>query len=336
MIRTFLIVAISFLFYLTVLAGQPDSLTVSDGQNELTIYVIPSKVKYDWTSPRTLLKSYIKNYWRNLCRKDAYTLGHAFLELKTGENEESILTGVRAAPGSDMRKMVLKEHYGLSILGTDVEGIFEKKEVLEQKIKKFSRKDRLAFFTVEVSDEAAERMITFYKEYHEKNSNNGHSILRYGGAFYPRYEGEGSGCSAYAVSFLDLAGLLQEEFDSWMIEMDIPLDLMGGPYNNYNEVRIKDIKKREHWASTDGSDSTGYEHLELFDPTLIYEWIINLRDSQPTDFKYDVEPVEYNDAPGIKIDGSNVPAPIEESIFLERENSSLFLDYYHEEKASEN
>ena len=312
--------------YPQYLYDKDDSLQA--GQNELTIYVIPSTVKYDWSSPHTLYKSYLKNCIRNLFKKESYLLGHAFIELRSPLFPQGIFTGIRSASRKEQKDLVLKQHYGLSILGADTEGKFETDIDLEQKVNKFSRKGQLAFMTFYISDEAAERMIRFFKSYKADTDSNECHGVRYGGAFWPRYKGEGAGCSAFAVSFLDLAGILEDEFDEWLVEINIPMELIGGPYNHYNEVRLSDIKKHESWCVD--NDTSDYEHFEIYDPTLMYEWIQGVWYKQNLQDVLTVTPVQLNHAKGIRIDGRNLPVPEDESIFMEREKPSIFIDYYHQ------
>jgi hypothetical protein len=331
---TFILGQAGFSEYSLYHTDNEDSSTVSP--NELTIYVIPSKVKYDWSSPRTLFKSYFRNYKRNIFKKESYLLGHAFVELRTPLSSGRIFTGMRSASRKEQKNLVLKNHYGLSILGADTEGKLETDTDLELKVKKFSRKGQLAFMTFFISDEVTERLLQFFQSYKAGIDSNGSPGARYGGAFWPRYKGEGAGCSAFAVSFLDLAGLLKEDFNEWLIRINIPMDLIGGPYNHNHAVRFSDIKKRKSWAESDESTTVNYEPLEIYDPTLIYEWIQDKWDEQNSRHDLSLTPLQLNQARGIRIDSRNQPLPHEESIFLEREKHSIFIDYYHQKFAGGN
>jgi len=321
-------------FIIAIAAGQADSSVAA--QNELTIYVIPSKVKYDWSSPSSLYKSYFSNYKKNMFKKDRYIMGHAFVELSTPLAPSGrILTGMRSVSREEQKNMVVKEHYGLSILGADMQGRLQTSTELDYEVDKYSRKGQLAFMSFIISDGAAERMVQFYQSYQAGFDSNGSCGARYGGAFWPRYKGEGAGCSAFAVSFLDLAGLLKDEFDEWLVRINIPKDLIGGPYNNNNEVRLKDIKKYESWAESTDSAYVNYEPFEIFDPTLMYDWI-QLEWEADSLNNISLIPLQLNKARGILIDSRDQPLPDEESIFIERKKRSIFIDYYHQKYAGGN
>ncbi len=311
--------------------NYPDETdTVSAGKNELTIFIIPSKVSYDWTSPYSLYKSYVKNYSRNIFKKEKYILGHTFIELRSPLIPGKIFTGMRTTSRKEQRDLVLRQHYGLAILGADMEGELETNEELEYKVIKYSQKGQLAFMTFYISDDATRRLLEFFRDYQSGTDSLGSHGLRYGGAFWPRYRGEGSGCSAFVVSFLDLAGLLRDQFSKWLVRLDIPMELIGGPYNNYNDVRFSDIKKHKTWTGDCETYDPCYEHLEIYDPTLMYDWVLEMSDKSSLPEGFTITPVQLNHAEGIRVDGRNVPLPKNEDIFMDRGKPSLFIDYYHQ------
>jgi hypothetical protein len=157
---------------------NPDLLAT--GRNELTIFVIPSKVKFDWSSPYSLYRSYFKNYKKSLFKKKSYTLGHAFVELCTPLSSDRIFAGIRAASGKELRDLVLKDHYGLSILGADTKGKLESGSDLVPEVQRYSRKGQLAFMTFFISDEATERLLRFFQSFKAGIENNGDYEPRYG------------------------------------------------------------------------------------------------------------------------------------------------------------
>jgi hypothetical protein len=231
---------------------------------------------------------------------------------------------MRVVTRAEEKQYLLKDQYGLSILGTDLNGRLESNSELEEKIVKYSRTGQMTFMTLLINEDAAKRMLEFFTVFSSDEEDQGSPKNHYGGAFYPRYYGEGAGCSAFVISFLELGALFEEEYDGWRIELDLPRDLMGGPYNEGNEVRLKDIRNRDHWAD-EGDSKTTYEPFEIYDPTLISEWITEIFMDPKLQDEYQAWPVELNKAKGILIDGRHVPAPVEESIFIEREKPSVFI-----------
>jgi hypothetical protein len=328
--RLILLVCFSMIFVpISAQPGQEISLAGSDsslaGLNRLTIYVIPSRVKYNWSSPHALYRSYIKNARKNLFSKTNYNLGHAFLDLQTNDPDERIFTGMRSSSSREGKNLVLKEKYGLAILGCGMSGRLESEEELSFKLKKLSRKGQLAFLEFIISNEATERLQEFYISF-KAQADSCPSGMQYGGAYWPRYKGEGAGCSAFVISFMDIAGLMKNEFEEWLIKIDIPMSLIGGPYNKENEVRLKDIRKAKSWANTCDSAANTYEHLEIYDPTLMFEWIHAEIEKGQMLQEVSITPVQSEKAVGLRIDSRNQPLPALKDLFTDRDKPSIFVN----------
>lgn len=297
---------------------EPDSL------HELLIYVIPSRVAYDWSSPRSLHRSYVKNIKRSLLSKQNYLLGHAFVEFRSPLLPGRLLTGMRSASKKESRDYVLKDHYGLAILGAGLDGRLETGSELLEVRKDFARRDRLAFIRLLVSEEAAARLLAFFESYISRYESPAEGGVPYGGAFWPRYEDEGAGCSAFAVSFLDVAGLLRDFFDEWVIRINIPMSLIGGPYNDGNEVKIKDVRKGKKWADPDSLAPGEYVRFEIYDPSVMYQWIMDVRQGRVREDGFEAADNYEPEAPGLFFDARNVPVPMGEPLTGTREDPSIF------------
>ncbi len=306
---------------------ESDPALPAGSPSYLTIYFIPSKAQYDWSSPGTLYHSYMKNYIRNILKKEKYLLGHTFLELQTGSASGTIMTGMRSTNREQQKNLVVKEKYGLSILGAGLEGRMQERDELQQQLEKYSRKkNKLSFMRLLVSEEAAARMTEFFETYRLRLDSIGPGHC-YGGAFWPRYYGEGSGCSALAVSFLDVAGLMAEEFIHWVVEINIPMELIGGPYNEGREVEFKAIKKYDAWSDPAARAHVDYEPFRIYDPTLMAEWVREVLGSRHTLEDMTASPVRINKARGVEIDVRRVPVP-EGPVLQPRTERSIFIDHY--------
>ena len=293
--------------------------------NLLTVYVIPSKVPYDWSSPHSLYKSYFKNYNRNILKREYYLLGHVFIELSTPLSDSVVLTGMRSASREEQKNKVLMEKYGLSILGADLEGRLETREELSSKVDRYSRCGEMAFMTLIINDQATQRMLEFFRQFRERSGDGFLPEEHYGGAYWPRYYGEGAGCSAFALSFLSVGGLLLDEFMNWMIRINIPTDLLGGPYNPGNNVTLKEIRKTYCWAESADGQEKGYAPFEIYDPSLIFNWITKSWASEQIMDGFRVARVKINKARGILMDMREENVPENETLFMERKNKSIFV-----------
>jgi hypothetical protein len=318
------LVIFALFFALAGLSAQPRMETPDpSAQNEVTIYLVPSLAKYDWSSPNSLYHSYIKNYWKQLFHGNCYLTGHAFLVLRSPVLVEEIIAGMRSYDRREQRRMVFQEHYGLSILGTNLSGAPDEQGVMEEKLEKMTRKGTVSFIRLYVNDEAFRRMLEFYEGFYARVDSMGIPSQCYGGAFWPRFYGEGSGCSAYVVSYLDVAGLLRDEFPAWRVEIDIPMELIGGPYNPGHEVKMKDIRKTRSWADG-GTDGVDYESFWLFDPTLMHEWVLEKYGEAVQQDPESYQIANIGKARGIVIDARHISPPTE-NIFLPRNDPSVFI-----------
>ena len=302
-----------------------------DSLHELTIYVIPSVVKYKWDSPRSLYRSYIRNMKRSLFNNHSYLLGHAFIELRSPLIPGKLLTGMSASSRQEQRQNVLKNHYGMAILGAVLQGRLETMEELREKKEKYARRGDLAFIRVWVNETAAVRILDYFNAYQSIFGDEKSELPSYGGAFWPRYKGEGAGCSAFAVSFFDIAGVLRQYFDEWKIEIGIPMEIIGGPYNDNHQVRIRDVKKLKSWSDGNGEMHVTYEPFEIYDPSLMFEWIHNTWNVYRQADNPAIRPVVENDAYGLIFDARDIPVPTNEELFIERSDRSVFIDYYRRE-----
>ncbi|MFO7614714.1 MAG: hypothetical protein R6W71_08765 [Bacteroidales bacterium] len=307
----------------------------ADSLHELTIYVIPSVVKYKWDSPHSLYRSYIRNMRRSLFNNHTYLLGHAFVELRSPLIPGKLLTGMSASSRKEQRQNVLKEHYGMAILGAVLQGRMETLEELVEKKEKYARRGDLAFIRVWISEGAVIRLLRFFKTYHSTFGNEEVSLPSYGGAFWPRYKSEGAGCSAFAVSFFDVAGIMRQHFDEWKIKIDIPMEIIGGPYNDHHKVRIRDVKKLKSWSDGNGERHVTYEPFEIYDPSLMFDWIHDTWNIYRQEDDQAIRPVIENDAYGLIFDARDIPVPNNEELFIERPVRSVFIDYYIQEFLAE-
>lgn len=319
--RTLLII------WLSLLLAQAFAQTAPEINHELAIYVIPSVVKYDWSSPHSLLHTYKLNYIKNIFKKDNYILGHAFVEIRSPlVDDNRLLTGMRSCGREEQRDLVLRENYGLTILGMDLEGRLDLHDDLAEKVERYSRKGDLAFIRIHISEGTVHRLLEFLQKYEQRLDSLGNPGPWYGGAFYPRYYGEGSGCSAFAISFLDLAGLLHEEFHNWRIDINIPMDLLGGPINSNHEVKLRDIRKHREWDGHSGRPGKDCEPFMIYDPSRMFEWINEQYDQSSFSGK-SWKPVTLNKSKGIEIDARDIPVP-SEPIFLHRNKPTIFTDHF--------
>jgi hypothetical protein len=128
------------------------------------------------------------------------------------------------------------------------------------------------------------------------------------------------------MSALDVARLLPPESSLWRIEVKIPMNLIGGEFNNNHHVTTRDVLKTKSWYSGDGVADVDYVLHRVYDPGLIYQWILQARKSSIPGYYPDSE----GEIPGIVIDKRDVVIDESEPVFLQRKDSDLFVKAYHQ------
>ena len=303
-----------------------DSCKTDD--HELTIYVIRSVGPIDWESPSTLYKSYVNAYVSHVFRKRMTLTGHLFVKLSTPLLEQPLYAGMCTPSRKERRILVLKEKIGLGVLGASMKAKLEQKNDLISKIDYFSGKNEIAFITYHLNEQSARRIVDFYNVFTSKSSLNSSPSDYYGGAFWPRYENEGAGCSAFGIAMLDAIGILDEESKSWVRNVNIPMNLVGGKFNEMQKVSGRKVKKTTCWHDGSGIEEVDYVPFSIYDPSLMYDWIMQQR---ALSNKFRIPgyfPSEESVIPGLSADRRYVRISQEEPIFIRRTVSNLFIREY--------
>ncbi len=296
--------------------------------HELTIYALPSPVEFDWSSPSSLYHSYKQGYMASLLKANSYILGHMFVKLTTPLLPEPVYAGMASVSRKEQKEKFFKQKIGLGILGIGLEGRMETVGDLEGKIKKYGRKGNLAAITYRLNTEATSRIIDFIEEFSSENERGHIPKMHYGGAFWPLYENEGAGCTAFGMAMLELAGVLNEEMEAWKVEVNIPMRLIGGEINPGNRVSLKEIKRTLQWHDGSGTLNVDYAAHWVYDPSLIYKWVIDQLSGSS-----DMSEIEYVDAstnkfPRLFANVTHVETDNTSPVFTHRDNDNIFIKHF--------
>lgn len=227
--------------------------------DDLTLYFFPSR-GISWKSPSTLLASVAKNFVLG----DEYLIGHVTVELKCESSGKRIHTGMTFGDFSQTKDLILKDGSGVSVLLTPMKGQLERPVYIERYLREDADAGRLSFMRYLISPSTCERLAQYYEEYKERNLG-----AHYGLSLRPRY-GEGAGCSAFAMSFLELGGLVDSEFNSFVErQVLVPESWMGVPLRN-KKVSAYDLwQHANRWAST----HEPHVKLNFWDPDLMHVYV---------------------------------------------------------------
>lgn len=311
----------------------------STEQHELIVYVIPSLQHIDWQSPSTLFKTTVKSWIKSQFVRHSYYIGHLFIELRTSLTDKPLLISVTSTGGVEKKSLLLNDKIGVAIIGAALPGRIETSEELTATIDfNLKKARRIAFIKYSINRDAALRILKYIEGFTAKDSTSYAACDAYGGAFWPRYEGEGAGCSAFGMVALEVAGL-KYDYEDWLNRVNIPANLVGGEYNNNIKVKNSTIKRQKAWDDGLGVKNTDFFPFFIYDPSLIYNWIIEQREKYVADstlsenlFSPAVIKKDRGDIPGLYMDARNVPAPVSEPIFIKRDVYSVFIDRFNQSR----
>jgi hypothetical protein len=237
---------------------------------ELTLYIYPAPAGMNWESPNKLLSSYAKN---SVCAKGGtkrHAMGHVVVELK--DEKSYALVGAAAENNYGMSSKVLSEGYGFGAFYYGFKGRLQEADVNLPDLEPRLAAGEAAYIRIKLGRENFTRLQQYLKEYKER----GYDRI-YNGKNRPLYGG-GAGCSAFGISFLEVAELpLKEMTDQWIVSVAIPHALIGGPEGNGLFVPLGKIMLTGKWADT---TKQAYRMASYYDPTMMYNSIVKAHDEE--------------------------------------------------------
>ncbi|MFT3753602.1 MAG: hypothetical protein QM800_12260 [Paludibacter sp.] len=315
--------SLTILFSLNLSAQEQ---VIANGQgHEITIFVIPSLVPIDWSNPAVLYKTTFNSYARSVLQKNYYAIGHTIARVTSPLLPEPCFFAMCGKVFTEKPKMVLIKKSGLGSLGATMQGKLESRENVLRGLKLYSGRHKVAYIKFRVGEESVRRIIKFMEVYQRKMVNGFAPGDLYNGATWPRYENEGSGCSAFGMSVLDVANILPTESRDWKISVRLPMDLIGGEFNNDKRISLRKILKTKSWYVGAGMPDVDYVDFSIYDPSVIYGWIKTKRNQHDPEFVLD----EENGIPGLVVDRRNLVCDPNEPIFLPRKDTNLFVKQYY-------
>jgi hypothetical protein len=336
-ILKFLLLFFVYCYSVAIVKGSTADTT---GVHELTIFVIKSSSPLNWESPSLLYRTSLESYTKSLFSKNAYSIGHLFIELSTPLLDSVVLTSIRSTSGAEKRRLVLKEKIGLGMLGAVLHGRMETRAELTRKMDHFSKKKNgIRFIKYRICEESAKRIIEFLERFTKKFDGRNKPCDFYGGAFWSRFENEGGGCTSFGMSAMEVAGL-SHDYPEWRVSVNIPINLIGGEYNNGHRVKRSAILRANSWYNGNGQENVDFIPITVYDPSLIFDWIDRQRitNCNTTEKIYDKStdnrilsaftPVLKNGIPGLYIDLRKIIVPSEEPVFKQRKQPSVFINTF--------
>jgi hypothetical protein len=313
----------------TAVAQSPELKTSYTPDHTLTIYVIRSVKLLDWESPASLFKSYMSGFRSTILRKEKTMLGHLFIRFSTPLLEQPLYIGITNSSRKEKRDYMFKEKIGLGVLGAGMKARLQQERELLSKIEFYTHKNELAFITYIINEDGASRIIDFYQKFIQKFNGTKAGSDFYGGAYWPLYYNEGSGCSAFGLALLEIANIKGDEIKLWKKEVNIPMTLIGGRFNHQQKIGIKKLKTADSWHSGNGTEDIDYLHFEIYDPTLIHNWILAQVNQVPESRCPGYYPADDPQIPGLISDRCSVAVNRFAPIFQNRPDTNLFIRIHY-------
>lgn len=313
------------IFLLYSLNVKSQTTEIKDSVSELTIYTMPTLCPLNWGNPAALYNSMRTCYLKTITVPDNYLLGHVAVRIESPLLETPVYIAQASASASERVDLVLKQKIGFGILGAALKGRLETSDELKHKINVYAKRGKLAFIKFQINNKAAQRILDFISQYSSKSNRNYASSDFYGGAFWPRYVNEGAGCSAFGIALLDLVQILPPESKEWKVDINIPMNIIGGEYNSNKKIKNRTIKRTQNWFSRDGVKNIDYVSYFVYEPSIMYKWILNKRVSSNEKYL----PVVENGIPGLLVNEVSTPINEEEPLFVERTESNIFISNFH-------
>jgi hypothetical protein len=225
--------------------------------NLIRLHLLPPTQPLDWTTPRTLFMSALKNRWEGGGRP----FGHVYTEIHCGQKK--IVTSTRSKKFNPISEFV-NEGRGLGILYHTYEGELEEGPTLEKELAGRAQEGKMLSLTYTINEKQCSRMMTYLDEYRGLNVGRA-----YGLPHRPLFA-EGGTDVAFAVSFLDVAGILQEkDREEWWGQVNIPLDYSGPPLKDETVNFIRVLFGATEWAM----EKDKHRKLQFYDIQKMYAWI---------------------------------------------------------------
>ncbi len=284
------------------------------GQYSITMFVVRPPFDINFSSPRHLMISFASNAFGMYQSVPKYNMGHVYVSIDGPESH--VITGSSRHKSSRTGWSNFIKGYGLGMLFCSFPGRLDDEQKINFKIASRYRDGSLSFIRFIISKATYDRVMEYYKEYLIRTE-----YQFYNGENKPR-EGLGAGCTAYAISFLQVAGLLNDEFEPlWAQAVRVPTELVGGPLTGHKVSGLKILASRR-WAAADEPHFL----FKIYDPLLMHNWIKKVVQNRNDRISFYIsdnhalsacpfERIKIENSPGLIFDCRNITTP-DEPIFL--------------------
>ena len=243
--------------------------SINTHADSVSLHLFKSPKGINWSTPWKMTVSTLQNSLVNTGDKRAYSISHVFVELNCSSTGEHIFRGQTSIENSGERELIFKKGYGLGVMFHTYEGKYETDEGIKRDMAPYDGSSRYGTFTAVISPESCQRMLRMEREYVQREY-----WKMYSGLQADPLKGEGAGCSAYAMSYLRVGGLMEGFTQEWKNIIDVPKRFVGGPLTG-NKVQITKLLFR---PGAKWSNKEPHIHLEAWNPEEMLNWVKRTHD----------------------------------------------------------
>lgn len=259
------------IFLIFILLATPSLYAEPPAPFELEFLVYRAPQALDWSSPGQLFRSTLRNMQEKVNDKPyPHAISHVNIRLQCGK-APPLYRGMAATKStfSYLWDYVVKGE-SLDSLLIPVKGRFYTEQEILQWLPVLQETGHVHSLRFSLNQAQCARAKNYLERYEELGLQN-----IYGGLRSDPLRGEGAGCSAFAVSFLQVLGVdVDAIFPSWRRELRVPKALMS-TQSRWAEIGIWGYLWRQENGRWAHSKTEPHVHLRFWDPEKIYQWIQN-------------------------------------------------------------
>ncbi len=284
--RGLFFILLGFLFFTS-------NLNRAFASNQLTLHFINPPRALQWETPQKITLSTFLNAMIDRVQGVNIPIGHVIEELECGDYHRYL----GMSPDGDSEEIgAILGGYGLGTMLKKYKGHLDRSESAIRMIQSAAQYGRSNFVRFYISGSSCQRLRQYIDEYEKRGLDKIYSGLD----SYPLYQ-EGSGCSAFGASFLEVAGLLTPEMqETWMRHVVVPEEYIGGPQGKKSVNILKLIFAfGSQWES---NPSRGVK-IDFYDPELMNAWVTKLTKDSVGKWKVEVR----EGVQGVSFDVASLP-----------------------------
>lgn len=271
---------IKTLLILPFLFKTIQSSAQEDETYQFTVFLIQSAQPLDWESPSSLYKTVRKSTIKKMSGigKSRHVYGHSTFNLTSNRTgADTLWLGItsNASAKQELQYIFIKK-IGLSVLGVAFPSKLEGRERMVEDLSLNQKHGITYFITYLISKESADQIQEFIKTFHENYKDVYPAPAdTYGVGLWPLYNGEGASCLSLVLAAMETGGIVLDDslINKLNIRVKIPIELVGGVFNEKNKVGIRKVTKTKLWFQGDGLKNFDYVDFDFYEPNNMIEWI---------------------------------------------------------------